>query len=79
MFREGLAESLKTGKLRLVIVLDDAPPELAMLIGYLESMTPDLQIDLITVSAYDVAGTQVIVPQRVDPERAEAELSTDVR
>jgi alpha-galactosidase len=78
-FRDGLAESLESGKFRLVIVLDDAPPELAVLVGYLESMTPDLQIDLITVSAYDVGGTQVIVPQRVDPERVEAELSTEIR
>ena len=77
-FRAGLSESLATGKFRLVIVLDDAPNELAVLVGYLESMTPDLQIDLITVSAYEVGGTQVIVPQRVDPERLEAELSTEV-
>lgn len=76
VFRDGLAQSLGSGKFRLVIVLDDAPPELTTLVGYLESMTPDLQIDLITVSAYDIDGTQVIVPQRVDPERLESELST---
>ena len=39
-------------------------------------MTDGLIIDLITVSAYDVAGEQVMVPQRVDPGRDVAQPST---
>ncbi len=71
-FAEGLAESLSTGRFRLVIVLDEAPEELVRLVGYLGSMADKLIIDLITVAAYIVNGSQVIVPQRVEPERVPA-------
>ncbi len=37
--------------------------------GYLESVTDGLAIDLIAVSAYDVGDSRVLVPQRVDAER----------
>lgn len=68
-FSAGLAESLRAGRFRLVLVLDRAPDELVKLVGYLESVTSGLIIDLITVSSYDVKGSQVVVPQRVDPEQ----------
>ena len=68
-FAAGLEESLTRGRFRLVLVLDDAPPELVRLVGYLESIAPELVIDLITVSAFEVNGSQVLVPQRVDAER----------
>ncbi len=68
-FSEGLAECLLEGHFRLVLVLDEAPRELVTLVGYLESVTEALLIDLITVSAYEVGGSRVLVPQRVDPER----------
>ena len=68
VFAAGLADCLTTGRFRLVFVLDDAPPELTRLIGYLSSMTDKLLIDLITVAAYQVGGSQIIVPQRVEPE-----------
>ena len=64
-----LADGLATGRFRLVLVLDQAPEELVRLVGYLEAVTDGLLIDLITVSAYQVGGSQVVVPQRVDPER----------
>ena len=67
-FAAGLDESLTRGRFRLVLVLDDAPPELVRLIGYLESIAPELVIDLITVSAFEVNGSRVLVPQRVDAE-----------
>jgi hypothetical protein len=66
-FYEGLSESLSTGRFRLVIVLDDAPPDLIRLVGYLESATEHLLIDLITVAAFDADGQSLLVPQRVDP------------
>lgn len=69
VFSDGLATSLATGRFRLVLVLDAAPEELVRLVGYLEAVTNGLSIDLITVSAYDVAGSQVLVPQRVEPGR----------
>lgn len=69
LFSEGLAECLVNGHFRLVLVLDDAPQELATLVGYLESVTEELLIDLITVSAYQVGSSQVLIPQRVDAER----------
>jgi hypothetical protein len=68
-FATGLAENLSTGAFRLVLVLDDAPSELVRLIGYLEAVGGNLVIDLVTVTAYEVDGSRVMVPQRVDPER----------
>lgn len=68
-FGEGLDESIRNGWFRLVLVLDDAPPELVRLASYLEAVTENLLIDLIVVTSYEIAGQQVVVPQRVDPER----------
>ena len=79
-FSVGLAENLSDGRFRLVLVLDKAPDELVKLVGYLESVTNGLIIDLITVSSYDVADSQIVVPQRVDPERIpEAAMATKLR
>ncbi|HEY2307042.1 MAG TPA: hypothetical protein VGI05_14280 [Streptosporangiaceae bacterium] len=74
-FRDGLARSLADGSFRLVIVLDSAPDELVQVVGYLQSVTDMIDIDLVTVAAYDVAGSQVLVPQRIDPGRRVRELS----
>jgi hypothetical protein len=74
-FSEGLAECLSQGHFRLIIVIDEAPQELVTLVGYLESVTQELLIDLIAVSAYEVGGSRVLVPQRVDAERPNAETS----
>lgn len=68
-FNEGLAHSLADGAFRLVFVLDDAPPELTRLVGYLESIGEKLVIDLVTVAKYEIGDSQLLVPQRVDPER----------
>jgi hypothetical protein len=56
-----------------VLVLDDAPSELVRLVGYLEAVGGNLVIDLVTVTAYDVDGSRIMVPQRVDPERPTVE------
>ena len=72
-FSQGLAECLTQGHFRLVLVLDEAPQELVTLVGYLESVTADLLIDLIALSSYGVGGSRVIVPQRVDAERPTVE------
>jgi hypothetical protein len=74
-FREELARSLADGGFRLVIVLDSAPDELVQVVGYLQSVTEKIVIDLVTVTAYDVDGSQVLVPQRVEPARRVRELS----
>jgi hypothetical protein len=74
-FRAGLATSLAEGGFRLVIVLDSVPDELVQVVGYLQSVTDKIDIDLITVAAYDVAGSQVLVPQRIEPGRRVRELS----
>lgn len=67
-FEQGVAESLRDGRFRLVLVLDEAPEELVRLVGYLEAVTDGLLIDLIVISAYDVQGSQILVPQRIQPE-----------
>lgn len=69
-FYENLARHLAEGSFRLVIVLDEAPEYLVRLMGYLETITTDrISIDLVTVSAYEVNGTQILVPQRIDTDR----------
>lgn len=68
LFIEGLSESLQGGGFRLVLVLDEAPSELVQLVGYLESISTDVVVDLIAVSAYEMGTEKILVPQRVDPE-----------
>ena len=72
-FEVGLADALRTGRFRVVIVLDRAPKELVELVGFLEVVAERLTIDLITVSKYDIGGSIILVPQRVDPERRSVE------
>ncbi len=74
-FDGGLRACLADGRFRLVLVLDSAPPELVHLVGYLEALG-SLVIDLVTVSSYTVGEDRLMVPQRVDPERVEAEIPT---
>jgi hypothetical protein len=71
-FESGLRESLASGGFRLVVVLDSAPAELVRLFGYLESIGQQLTLDLVTVSKYIVGSEEVLVPQRVEPEREPA-------
>ena len=70
-FTASLDDHLREGRFRLVFVLDAAPPELMTLVAYLEHVTDKLVIDLVAVSAFDVNGTAVMIPQRVTPERHE--------
>lgn len=69
-FRSALADSLSSGAFRLVLVLDEAPDELVRIAGYLERMTEGLLLDLVTVSAFEVGGARILVPQRIDPQRS---------
>jgi hypothetical protein len=69
-FTESLEDCLAAGAFRLVLVLDEAPPELVQLVGYLESISAGVILDLITVSTYQVGSEQILVPQRVDPEHS---------
>ncbi len=68
-FNSALEESLAAGRFRLVIVLDDAPAELVQLAGYLEAVTDNLTIDLVTVSRYHIGESVILIPQRLDPGR----------
>jgi hypothetical protein len=72
-FREEMEANLAAGRVRLVFVLDEAPPELIRLVGYLESIAEGLTIDLVTVALYRAGGAEVLVPQRVEPERLRVE------
>ena len=74
-FSAGITESLKLGRFRLVFVLDEAPEELVRLVNYLETISDQLVIDLITLSAYTVNGSQILVPQRVEAEPQRLESS----
>lgn len=67
-FRHGLDTALRDGGFRLVLVLDQVPQELVRLVGYLETMTRGLVVDLVVVTSYDVDGRRVVVPQRVEPD-----------
>lgn len=56
-----LADALAEGRLRAVIVLDTAPPDLVELVGYLQEVSNErLSLDLVTVSAYAVAGQRIL-------------------
>ena len=74
-FSSGVTESLKNGRFRLVFVLDEAPEELVRLVNYLETISSQLVIDLISLSAYTVNGSQILVPQRVEAEHQRLEPS----
>jgi hypothetical protein len=74
-FQEELGRTLAEGSFRLVIVLDSVPDELVQVVGYLELVTDKIDIDLVTVTAYDIAGSRVLVPQRVDPGRRTLQIS----
>ena len=67
-FDENLQDCLVTGAFRLVLVLDAAPSELVQLVGYLESISSGVVLDLVTVSVFQVGDEQILVPQRVDPD-----------
>jgi len=75
-FNNSIDHGLSEGAFRLVLVLDDAPPELVRLVGYLESVTDKLTIDLIAVSSFDVNGRQLVVPRRIDPEHDRRRLES---
>jgi len=79
VFNEGLCSCLERGHLRVVFVLDEAPPELVKLLGFLETVSEGLLLDLVTVSAYDVDGSQILVPQRVEPDNIEVAVSAERR
>jgi len=66
-FEAALDASLVEGAFRIVIVVDAAPAELAEIAGYLELVADRLVVDLIAVRLYDVDGSKVLVPQRVEP------------
>jgi len=68
-FDAAVAANLDGGNFRLVLVLDKTPEELVQVVAYLGAVTPELVIDLITVSQYDVAGSMILVPHRIEPER----------
>jgi hypothetical protein len=71
VFRTNLAESIAHGRMRLVLVLDEAPRELVRIASYLRLVAEGrILLDLITLSSYDVGGTEIVVPQRVDGEDA---------
>lgn len=71
-FEAALAGCLQDGWLRCAVVLDTAPPDLVELVGYLQEVTNDrLSLDLVTVTAYDIGGRRVLVPQLVEPDRTQ--------
>lgn len=74
-FKDRLARTLAEGSFRLVIVLDSAPDELVQLVGYLQSVGDKVDIDLVTMTAYEVDGSQVLVPQRIEPAKRAPELT----
>jgi hypothetical protein len=69
-FTATLDDALEHGAFRLVLVLDEAPAELIRTVGFLQAVAPDLTVDLVTVTAYQVGERRVLVPQRVEPSRA---------
>lgn len=75
-FEAAFDQSLKDGDFRIVFVLDEAPSALIRMVGYLEEITSKIEVDLIVVSAYSIAGKTVLMPQRIEPGR-EAQRTED--
>ncbi|MGI5205803.1 hypothetical protein ACQEU6_30040 [Spirillospora sp. CA-108201] len=72
-FNANLAQALEEGWFRCVVVLDTAPADLIELTGYLQAVTNDrLDIDVVTVTAYTLQGSRVLVPQLIEPQRTAA-------
>lgn len=72
-FHVKLAQALEEGRFRCVVVLDTAPTDLIELTGYLQAVTNDrLDIDVVTVTAYTLQGSRVLVPQLIEPQRTPA-------
>ena len=68
-FVESLQEHLTNGRFRLVLVLDEMSAELERIVAYLDAVTlQTLTVDLITVSVYELNGTEVAMPQRISPD-----------
>ena len=68
-FVESLQEHLTNGRFRLVLVLDEMSAELERIVAYLDAVTLQaLTVDLITISVYEVNGTEVAMPQRISPD-----------
>ena len=68
-FVESLQEHLTNGRFRLVLILDEVSAELERIVAYLDAVTlQTLTVDLITVSVYEVNGTEVAMPQRISPD-----------
>lgn len=78
-FAAGLEDSLRSGWFRLVLVLDEVPADLIRLVGYLESITEHLLIDLITVSRFEIGGEEILIAERIDPDSKAANLSSTVK
>jgi hypothetical protein len=68
-FEAAFDRSLEVGDFRIIFVLDEAPAELIRVVGYLEEISEKIEVDLIVVSAYSVAGKTILMPQRIDPGR----------
>lgn len=84
VFEANLLDNLLEGSFRLVLVLDEAPADLVRLVSYLEAINSKLLVGLITVSIFEVNGSQVILPQRITPKNTHPKnsrgpLSTSVR
>lgn len=69
LLREQVQAHLNSGSFRLVLVLDEVPPELVRLVGYLEAVGTGITLDLVSISSYQVGADRVVVPQKVEPER----------
>lgn len=71
-FQARFTDSLSDGRIRAVLVLDSAPADLVDLVGYLQEVTSDrLALDLVVVTAYEVAGQRILVPQLIEPDRTQ--------
>ena len=68
-FVESLQEYLTNGRFRLVFILDEISAELERIVAYLDAVTlQTLTVDLITISVYEVNGTEVAMPQHISPD-----------
>jgi hypothetical protein len=72
IFDANLVRYLSEGRVRVVIVLDDAPQDLRVLARYLSVVAERLIVDIVSIQQFDIGVETVMVPELVELERTTA-------
>ena len=74
-----VGENLRSGRVRLLFVLDQAPRELRRLVEFLNEKMDDVELAVVEVKRFAGSGTQVMVPRVLGLTEAAIIRKTDPR